>query len=105
MGSPGRRSTAPSFIEFVLDVCNEQGDNISFACRRRRLSEQVMQLFKTDHRIASSDTSPKVVKAVLGFLFQGLLPETVRDPNTSGNSGIVHQDTVGLEVSSERLRA
>lgn len=83
-----------AFIDFMLDVCREEVDYMSFALSRRQLREQVLQCFKKSERISSFGISPEIAPAIIALLIQGSLPRNEFKAFTG-----IQSEEVGDELS------
>ncbi|WP_397450045.1 hypothetical protein [Pseudomonas sp. NA-150] len=62
------------FIEFMLDVCNDQIDYMTLALNPESLSIRVLRAFKTNERILDQGIRPETAKAVHSLILQGKIP-------------------------------
>ncbi|MCW8275207.1 hypothetical protein IMF27_05390 [Pseudomonas sp. PCH199] len=63
-----------AFIDFMLDVCNEEADYMTNALSRHQLRESVTHAYRVNWRLSEAGVSPKTMPALLALLIQGSLP-------------------------------
>lgn len=62
-----------AFIDFMLDVCNEEVDYMTTALSRHQLRESVTHAYRKNSRLKEAGISPGTVPAFLALLIQGTL--------------------------------